>query len=96
MSTGITTWNMNLLDIGAMYPFPGTEMLWAVIGIGSWVIWHIIQIKAENAVCAEEERELSDPVKLGRALQFSNAETLNESMKSHGQAYTAPGAGQPG
>ncbi len=38
MSTGIETWNVNLLDIGPMYPFPGTEMLWVVIGIGSWIL----------------------------------------------------------
>lgn len=83
MSTGLTTWNMNLLDIGTLYPFPGTEMLLAIIGIASWVIWHIIQMRAENRNLAEEEQKFSDKAKLSNAMKASNAETLNEALKDH-------------
>lgn len=83
METGLTTWNMNLLEIGTLYPFPGTEMLWAIIGIASWVIWHLIQMRAENKTLAEEEQNFSDKAKLNSAIQVSNAETLNEALKAH-------------
>ncbi|MBC8267538.1 MAG: hypothetical protein H8E36_02200 [Rhodospirillaceae bacterium] len=83
METGVTTWNMNLLDIGAMYPFPGSEMIMAIIGIASWIIWHIIQMRAENKKLAKEEINFSDKAKLLSAMKVSNAETLNEALKSH-------------
>ncbi len=85
MSTGVSTWNMNMLDIGPMYPFPGTEMLWAILGIATWVIWHIIQMKSENRALAEEEKNFSDKAKLADAMHLSNAETLNETLKEHGK-----------
>ena len=83
MSTGIETWNMNLLEIGAMYPFPGTEVLWAVIGIGTWIAWHVIQFIGENRIYKEEEQRFEDASKLQAAMKLSAAETLDEEMKAH-------------
>lgn len=83
MSTGIETWNMNLLDIGPMYPFAGTEVFWALIGIATWIIWHILQIRSENRVYDEEEKKFSDKGALHKAMHASNAETLMEAMKTH-------------
>ncbi len=90
MSTGIETWNMNLLDIGAMYPFPGTEVLWTLIGLATWLIWHWIQIRAENKVYDEDEELFSDKAKLSSAMQLSNAETLTESLKAHADGLKQP------
>lgn len=92
METGITTWNMNLLDIGAMYPFPGWEVPLAIIGIVSWIVWHIIQMKAENKVFDEEEKALSDKAALRKAMDISNAETLMEAAKIHAGGHTAGNA----
>ena len=83
MSTGIESWNVNLLEIGPMYPFPGTEILWAIIGIGSWVVWHLIQGRMEKKVLDEENQAFADKEKLKQAMQVSNAETLEEAMKLH-------------
>ncbi len=83
MSTGIETWNMNLLDIGTLYPFPGTETVLVIIGVASWIIWHIKQIKDENAALEEEKRKFSDKAKLRKAMEISNAESLLETVKSH-------------
>jgi hypothetical protein len=83
MSTGIESWNMNLLEIGPMYPFPGTEFLWVLLGLATWIIWHIMQFRAENRTYAEEEKKFSDKVELQRAMRTSNAETLIEAMRSH-------------
>ena len=83
MSTGIESWNMNLLDIGPMYPFVGSEVFWALLGIASWVVWHIIQIRMENKVYEEDEQLFEDPDKLSQAMHASNAETLVEALKAH-------------
>lgn len=87
MSTGIETWNMNMLDIGPMYPFPGTEVFLVLVGLGTWIVWHIVQVRAENKVYDEEERMFSDKEKLANAMNISNAETLNESLKMHGSNF---------
>jgi len=83
MSTGIESWNQNLLDIGPMYPFPGSEYVLAIAGLASWVIWHIIQIRNEAKVFKEEDQHFSDKERLESAMNVSNAETLIESMEAH-------------
>ena len=87
MSTGVETWNMNLLDIGPMYPFAGTEMLWALIGIGSWILWHLIQSRIEGRVLEEERKAFTDKATLEQAIQLSSAETLKEQARSHAQEF---------
>ena len=76
MSTGIETWNQNLLDIGPMYPFAGAEGLLAIIGIGSWIAWHVIQIRSENKLLEEEAKSFADKEKLKRAVDMGKAGTL--------------------
>jgi hypothetical protein len=69
MSTGITTWNTNLLDIGPLYPFVGSEMLLVSAAIAVWLIWHFLQARAE----AREAAELKpDPL---HALEKENQRT---------------------
>lgn len=76
MSTGIETWNQNLLEIGPMYPFAGAEWLLALIGIGSWIAWHVIQIRSENKLLEEEAKSFADKEKLKRAVDMGKAGTL--------------------
>lgn len=83
MSTGIETWNQSMLDIGAMYPFPGTEMIWVIIGLATWIGWHVIQFKSENRLYEEEEKSFENKDKLMAAMKLSAAETLDEEMKAH-------------
>ncbi|MCG6888851.1 MAG: hypothetical protein LJE92_04635 [Gammaproteobacteria bacterium] len=49
MSTGLVDNWLNIDTFGPIYPFVGTEMFLAVVGIAFWVAWHIWQIKKENA-----------------------------------------------
>ena len=83
MSTGLESWNTNLLEVGPLYPFVGTEMLWALIGIATWIIWHVLQMRAENKVYEEDEKTFSDGAKLREAMTDSNAQTLMESLDAH-------------
>ena len=50
MSTnGMTSWAVDLKDIGAIYPFQGSEVLLVIIGLAFWIGWHIIQTRQETA-----------------------------------------------
>ncbi len=49
MSTiGYSNWNVDLAEVGAIYPFQGTESLMWLIGLALWIGWHIYQARAES------------------------------------------------
>ena len=55
MSTnGMTSWAVDLKDVGAIYPFQGTEVLLVIVGFVFWIGWHIIQTRQENAEIAAD------------------------------------------
>ena len=87
MSTGLETWTTNLNEVTELYPFAGTEMLLALVGIGSWLIWHVIQIGMENRTLSDEQASFSDKEKLAKAMKVSNADSLNESLKEHASDF---------
>jgi hypothetical protein len=64
MSTnGMTSWAVDLKDVGAIYPFQGTETLLVIAGVVFWIGWHIWQIRHENAELeAEKARASADKV----------------------------------
>ena len=42
MSTnGMTSWAVDLKDVGAIYPFQGWEVLLVILGFIFWIGWHI-------------------------------------------------------
>jgi hypothetical protein len=45
----MTSWAVDLKDIGAIYPFQGTEVLLVIVGLAFWIGWHVLQTKHENA-----------------------------------------------
>ena len=87
MSTGLETWNTNLNEVVELYPFVGTEMMLALAGIASWIIWHLVQIKMETAVLEEEEAVFQDKTKLANARKLAAAESTLESAKAHAEGY---------
>ncbi|MEQ8665695.1 MAG: hypothetical protein RIC16_08210 [Rhodospirillales bacterium] len=87
MSTGLETWTQNLNEVTELYPFVGSEMILAWAAIASWVIWHLIQIKSENAQLEEERAKFSDKARLAKAMEISNADSLNESLKGHASDF---------
>ena len=87
MSTGLTTWNQNLAEVSEIYPFVGTEMILAIAAIASWIIWHLIQIKMENKLIAEEDSMYQDKDKLNAARHLANAESISEVAKAHAEGY---------
>lgn len=87
MSTGLETWTTNLNELTELYPFVGSEMWLAWVGIASWIIWHLIQIKMENSSIDQERSAFSDKEKLSKAMRISNADSLNETVKDHASDF---------
>lgn len=55
MSTGsFENWAGTITDIGPLYPFVGTEVLWLILGLVFWIWWHIVETKRENKTYEEE------------------------------------------
>lgn len=59
MNTGLGSFN-NPGDIGALYPFVGTEVILVVIGVVAWLAWHFIQNRQETAEDDEGVRQFNE------------------------------------
>lgn len=70
-TTGITTWAVDLADIGAIYPFQGLETFLWIVGVAAWIGWHVWSIRWERAY----QRE--------KIAKFGNAETLKRAIEHH-------------
>jgi hypothetical protein len=70
MSTGnFANWDGDLLQIGPIYPFVGSETLMVIIAVIFWVVWHILQIRAENKQLDDEARLLRQGNNLQKAVE---------------------------
>ena len=55
MSTnGLTSWAVDLKDVGAIYPFQGTEVILVIIGLAFWIWFHVYQFRQEDAEIVTE------------------------------------------
>ncbi|MEM7169304.1 MAG: hypothetical protein AAF530_04000 [Pseudomonadota bacterium] len=68
-TTGIDTWAVDLADIGALYPFQGSEVLMVIIGVAFWILFHIWQLKFEKKTYDEDLQKLNTPEKLEKAFR---------------------------
>lgn len=70
MSTGnFANWDGDLTLIGPLYPFVGSEMFLVIIAVIFWVVWHILQIRAENKQLEDEARLLRQGNNLQKAVE---------------------------
>ncbi|MGX9180180.1 hypothetical protein [Mesorhizobium sp. BHbdii] len=50
MSTnGMESWAVDLKDVGAIYPFQGSEVVMVIIALVFWIGWHVLQTRHESA-----------------------------------------------
>jgi hypothetical protein len=65
MSTnGLTSWAVDLKDVGAIYPFQGSETLLVILGLAFWIGWHVWQIRHESTeIEHERHRGVGDRAK---------------------------------
>ena len=55
MSTiGYESWAVDLADVGAVYPFQGSEVIMVILGVAFWLGFHIYQLAQERKEVSEE------------------------------------------
>ena len=73
-TTGISSWAVDIGQVGAIYPFQGTEFILFLAGVAFWIIWHIVQLRQEDRTYEDDLRHLKDPEKLERAMRNQKLE----------------------
>ena len=56
----ITSWSGNFADIGPIYPMVGSEGILFIIGLVTWIVWHVIQVKREEKTYQEDVKKYGD------------------------------------
>jgi hypothetical protein len=70
MSTGnFENWHGNMLDIGPLYPFVGSEGVLVIIGLIFWVGWHVWQSRMETSNYNDDMETLRQGDNMSRALR---------------------------
>ncbi len=60
MSTnGMESWAVDLKDVGAIYPFQGTEVILVILGIAFWIAFHVMQARVEAGELEDAERDFN-------------------------------------
>lgn len=68
-------WAGEISEIGAIYPFVGTEKYLAIVGLVFWVWWHIKQTKIENAWHEEQVKKWGNKDSLLKIIEGEDPET---------------------
>ena len=55
-TTSYTSWASDLADVGAVYPFPGTEVVMVILGVVFWLTYQILMSKMEDEELEAEEK----------------------------------------
>jgi hypothetical protein len=53
------SWAVDLKDVGAIYPFQGTEVILVILGIAFWIGFHVLQARVEAEELADAERDFN-------------------------------------
>jgi hypothetical protein len=70
MSTGsFDNWDGNMMDLGPLYPFVGSEGLMVVVLVALWAAWHIAQLVGENRELEDRVRRLKQSGELQKAVE---------------------------
>jgi hypothetical protein len=68
-TANFANWDGDLLQIGPIYPFVGWEGIMVLIALVFWIVWHILQIRAENSQLEEEAANLRKAGNLQKAVE---------------------------
>lgn len=67
-TTGIESWAVDLKDVGAIYPFQGSEMLMVIVGVILWLAWHVWCVRWERRQHDESVQKFGGQESLNNAL----------------------------
>lgn len=66
-TTTVETWSgADLSALGPIYPMVGTETILVILGVVFWLLFHIIQTRAEGREMREEEQAAKNADRLQR------------------------------
>jgi len=75
MSTGsFEDWQGTMTDIGPLYPFVGSEVLWFLICLVLWIVWHVVQTRIENRTYDDEVQRYGSADRLERLIRREDPE----------------------
>jgi hypothetical protein len=80
MATGAVDNWLNVDAFGAIYPFVGTEVMLAILGYAFWIIWHIWQIKKENAEFKGDIENINRQGGPGKVLEDEGRREMEDSL----------------
>jgi len=64
----MTTWAVDLANVGPIYPWQGLELIMVIVGVAAWILWHIIQLREEKQEFVEDIKEYGNPEAIKKAL----------------------------
>ena len=67
-TTPIDTWAVDLADVTLIYPWVGSEVVMFGLAVVLWIVWHIWQVKHENAEFAEKIAKYGDDETISKAI----------------------------
>ena len=68
-TTGISSWAVDLAEVGAVYPFQGMEVIMVIIGVVFWIWWHIVTFRMEFARQEKKIAEFGNPDQIVEAIE---------------------------
>ena len=60
-TTGIENWALDLKDVAQIYPFQGSEGILFIIGLVTWIGWHIWCAKWEPTTMMKRFNNMDHP-----------------------------------
>jgi hypothetical protein len=68
-TTPVESWaGVDLAQVGPIYPFFGWEVFFTLVVLVAYVVWQIVQFRAENRMLSRQAAVLDQPRALERAL----------------------------
>jgi hypothetical protein len=64
----MTTWAVDLANVGAVYPWIGYELIMVLVAVALWILWHVLQLRHENEELAKDIRLYGDKESIRKAL----------------------------
>ncbi len=68
-TTGISSWAVDLADVGAIYPFQGLELILLIIALIFWIWWHIVTFRMEFDRQDEKIRKYGNSEHITQAIE---------------------------
>ncbi len=65
------SWAVDLANISAIYPWQGSEVIMFLIAFIAWIVFHVMQIKQENA-------DYNDDID-----RYGSAELIKKALDEH-------------